>query len=177
VGNDIPPPRTRRERLWAAAAARGIPLPTILTVAAVLVALYLLAKIVYRLRDVLLLILVAAFVSVLLNPLVVALQRWKIRRRGWAVAVVTLWAVLVFLGLALAFGYPLANGIGHLAQKMPSYVAAAQHGRGSFEQQHPGHPLPGGDRRHQPGVAAADDHDIPRDLVTHAAGIPCRGCG
>jgi len=130
VGNDIPPPRTRRERLWAAAAARGIPLPTILTVAAVLVALYLLAKIVYRLRDVLLLILVAAFVSVLLNPLVVALQRWKIRRRGWAVAVVTLWAVLVFLGLALAFGYPLANGIGHLAQKMPSYVAAAQHGRG-----------------------------------------------
>ena len=130
MGNDAPPPRTRRERLRAAAAARGIPLPTILTVAAVLVALYLLAKIVYRLRDVLLLILVAAFVSVLLNPLVVALQRWKIRRRGWAVAVVTLWAVIVFIGLALAFGYPLAGGISHVAQKMPSYVAAAQHGRG-----------------------------------------------
>ena len=130
VGNDVTPPRTRRERLWAAAAARGIPLPTILTVAAVLVALYLLAKIVYRLRDVLLLILVAAFVSVLLNPLVVALQRWKIRRRGWAVAVVTLWAVLVFVGLAVAFGYPLANGLNHLAQKLPSYVSAAKHGRG-----------------------------------------------
>ncbi len=130
VGNDVPPPRTRRERLWAAAAARGIPLPTILTVAVVLVALYLLAKIVYRLRDVLLLILVAAFVSVLLNPLVVALQKWKIPRRGWAVAVVTLWAVLVFVGLAVAFGYPLANGINHLAQKLPSYVSAAEHGRG-----------------------------------------------
>ena len=126
----MPPPRTRRQRLWAAAAARGIPLPTILTVAAVLVALYLLAKIVYRLRDVLLLILVAAFVSVLLNPLVVALQKWKIPRRGWAVAVVTLWAVLVFVGLAVAFGYPLANGLNHLAQKLPTYLSAAQHGRG-----------------------------------------------
>ena len=107
-----------------------MPLRTILVVAAVAVVVYLLGKIVYRLRDVLLLILVAAFISVLLNPLVVTLQRWKIRRRGWAVAVVTLWAVLVFLGLAVAFGYPLANGIGHLAQKLPSYISAAQHGRG-----------------------------------------------
>jgi len=60
----------------------------------------------------------------------VALQRWKIRRRGWAVAVVTLWAVLVFIGLAAVFGYPLANAIAHLAQKLPPYVSAAEHGRG-----------------------------------------------
>ncbi len=85
---------------------------------------------VYRLRDVLLLILVAAFIAVILNPLVVALQRWKIPRRGWAVTVVTLWGLLVFVGLAFAFGYPLANGISHLAQKLPDYVAAATHGRG-----------------------------------------------
>ena len=55
----------------------------------------------------------------ILNPAVVALQRWKIKRRGWAVAVVTLWALMVFVGLAIAFGYPLANGISHLAQKLP----------------------------------------------------------
>ena len=72
-----------------------------------------------------LLILVAAFIAVILNPLVVALQRWKIRRRGWAVAVVTLWGLIVFVGLAFAFGYPLANGITHLSQKLPSYVDAA----------------------------------------------------
>ena len=60
----------------------------------------------------------------------VALQRWKIQRRGWAVAVVTLWALMVFVGLAFAFGSPLANGISHLAQKLPTYVAAAEHGRG-----------------------------------------------
>ena len=55
------------------------------------VAVYLLGKVVYRLKDVILLIIVAAFVALILNPAVVALQRWKIKRRGWAVAVVTLW--------------------------------------------------------------------------------------
>jgi predicted PurR-regulated permease PerM len=130
VSNNAPPPVTRRERLWAAAQARGIPLRTILTVAGVAVGVWLLGKIVYRLRDVVLLIVVAAFISLILNPAVVALQRWKIKRRGWAVTVVTLWGLLVFIGLAVAFGYPLANGITHLAQKLPSYVDAAQHGRG-----------------------------------------------
>jgi predicted PurR-regulated permease PerM len=130
VSNDAAPPSTRRERLRAAARARGIPLPAILTTVGVVVAVYLLGKIVYRLKDVILLILVAAFIALILNPLVVALQRWKIRRRGWAVAVVTLWGLVVFVGLAIAFGYPLANGISHLAQKLPSYVTAAEHGRG-----------------------------------------------
>ena len=66
----------------------------------------------------------------ILNPLVMALQRWKIKRRGWAVAVVTFWGVLVFIGLAFAFGVPLADAITHLAQKLPGYVDAAEHGRG-----------------------------------------------
>jgi predicted PurR-regulated permease PerM len=91
---------------------------------------YMAAKLVYRLRDVILLMVVAGFVAVILNPLVVALQRWRIRRRGWAVAVVTLWGLLVFIGLAVAFGYPLANAINHLANQLPSYVDSAQHGRG-----------------------------------------------
>ncbi len=128
--NNARPPLTRRARLWAAAEAKGVPLRTILTVALVVIAVYMLAKVVYRLRDVLLLIVVAAFIAVILNPLVVALQRWKIKRRGWAVAVVTFWGLIVFAGLAFAFGYPLANGINHLALKLPDYVAAATHGRG-----------------------------------------------
>jgi hypothetical protein len=123
-------PPTRRARLWTAARARGIPLPAILTTVGVVVAAFLLGKVVYRLKDVILLILVAAFIALILNPLVVVLQRWKIPRRGWAVAVVTLWALLVFVGLAIAFGYPLANGISHLAQKLPTYVTAAENGRG-----------------------------------------------
>ena len=113
-----------------AAQSRGIPLPTILTTVAVVVVVYLAAKLIYRLRDVILLMVVAGFVAVILNPLVVALQRRGVRRRGWAVAVVTLWALLVFLGLAVAFGYPLANGISHLAGQLPNYVNQVDHGRG-----------------------------------------------
>ena len=45
-------------------------------------------------------------------------------------AIVTLWAVLVFIGLALAFGYPLVNGITHLADQLPTYVANAEQGQG-----------------------------------------------
>jgi predicted PurR-regulated permease PerM len=129
VSNDAPP-TTRRARLWAAAEVRGIPLRAILATVGVVVAVYLLGKVVFQLKDIVLLIAVAAFITAILNPLVVALQRWKIRRRGWAVTVVTLWAVLVFAGLAVAFGYPLANAITNLAHKLPGYVDAAQHGRG-----------------------------------------------
>ena len=128
---DEPPPTvTRRHRLWQAAEARNVPLRTILTVAVVAVLVYLAGKLVYRLRDVFLLVLVAAFIALLLNPLVVFLQRWKIRRRGLAVAVVVVWGLIVFFGLAVAFGYPLANGITHLAQSLPGYVNAIEHGRG-----------------------------------------------
>jgi predicted PurR-regulated permease PerM len=46
------------------------------------------------------------------------------------VAIVTLWAALVFIGLAAAFGVPLVNGITHLADRLPGYIASAQHGNG-----------------------------------------------
>jgi predicted PurR-regulated permease PerM len=121
---------TRRARLRNAAAARGIPLATIITAVAVVVLTYLAGKLIYRLRDVVLLMVVAGFVALILNPLVLYLQHWRIRRRGWAVAVVTIWAALVFAGLAVAFGHPLVNGLTHLSQRLPSYVQDAEHGRG-----------------------------------------------
>jgi predicted PurR-regulated permease PerM len=130
VSNDAPPPTTRRARLWAAAQIRGIPLRAILATVAVVVVVWMLGKVIYRIKDVILLILVAAFLAIILNPLVIALQRWKIKRRGWAVAVVTFWGVLVFIGLTVAFGVPLAGAITHLANKLPGYVDAAEHGRG-----------------------------------------------
>lgn len=127
--DDLPPPATRRDRLWKTAESRGVPLRAILTTVAVVVAVYLLGKLIYRLRDVLLLVVVAGFIALLLNPLVVALQRWKVPRRGFAVAIVTFWGLLVFAGLAVAFGYPLVNGITHLADRLPSYVSQAQQGK------------------------------------------------
>src|SRR5216683_3671891 len=120
---------TRRAVLWSAAEARGVPLRAILATIAAVIVFYLAGKIVYRLRDVILLIAVAGFIALLLNPLVVALERW-VGRRGIAVTIVTLLAVLVFAGLAVAFGYPLINGVTHLADSLPGYVSKAEHGQG-----------------------------------------------
>jgi predicted PurR-regulated permease PerM len=130
VDDRLPVDDSRRARLWTAAESRGIPLRTILATVGIVAVAYLAGKLVYRLRDVILLVVVAGFVALILNPLVIALQRWRIRRRGWAVMVVTLWALLVFIGLAVAFGYPLANGLTHLAHGLPGYVRDAERGRG-----------------------------------------------
>jgi predicted PurR-regulated permease PerM len=58
------------------------------------------------------------------------LERRLRLRRGAAVSIAGLLAALAFLGLALAFGYPLVNGITHLANRLPSYVASAESGKG-----------------------------------------------
>ena len=72
----------RHARLLAAAATRGVPLATILVSVAVVVLTYLAGKLAYRLRDVILMIAVAGFLALILNPLVVGLQRRRIWRRG-----------------------------------------------------------------------------------------------
>src|SRR5215471_4745528 len=127
---DKTPSQTRRARLWRSAESQGIPLRAILVTVAVVVVTFMAGKLLYRLRDVLLLMAVSGFVALLLNPLVVYLQRWKVPRRGFAVAIVTFWAVLVFVGLAIAFGTPLIGAVTHLSDRLPSYVDQAQHGRG-----------------------------------------------
>jgi len=107
-----------------------VPLRTIVVSVAVVVVTYLAGKLIYRLRDVVLLVVVAGFIAVLLNPMVVFLQRHLFPRRGLAVAIVAIWALLVFTGLAVAFGYPLINGVTRLADRLPSYVASAESGKG-----------------------------------------------
>jgi predicted PurR-regulated permease PerM len=129
VSSELPPPQTRRARLWRAAEIRKVPLRAILVTVAVVVLTYLAGKIIDRLREVILLLVVAGFIALLLNPLVITLQRW-LRRRGAAVTVVTLLAVCAFAGLAAAFGYPLVNGISDLANDLPAYVTKVETGRG-----------------------------------------------
>jgi predicted PurR-regulated permease PerM len=125
----MPPYETRRARLFRLAESRNVPLRAIITTIALVVVAYLLAKAVDRLRGVLLLLVVAGFIGLLLNPLVVLLQRW-LRRRGFAVLVVTLLSVAAFAGLAFAFGYPLINGLSHLATALPKDVTTAEQGKG-----------------------------------------------
>jgi predicted PurR-regulated permease PerM len=130
VSDHLPPPDTRRARLWTAAEARNVPLRAILVTVAVVAVAYLAGELIYRLRDVILLMVVAGFVTVILNPIVIGVQRLGIRRRGYALTIVTLLALAAFAGLAVVFGYPLANGTTHLARGLPAYVNQAEHGRG-----------------------------------------------
>ncbi|HXQ43325.1 MAG TPA: AI-2E family transporter [Acidimicrobiales bacterium] len=123
-------PDSRRDQLWEAAAARGIPLLAILATVGIVVVVFLAGKLIYKLREIILLMVVAGFIALLLNPVVVLLQRWKVQRRGLAVAIVTVFGVIVFAGLAALFGYPLVDGLTHLAHKLPGYVQQVEHGKG-----------------------------------------------
>jgi predicted PurR-regulated permease PerM len=125
-------PESRRDRLWDAAAARGVPLLAILATVAVVVVVFLAGKLIYKLREIVLLMVVAGFIALLLNPVVVLLQRWKVRRRGLAVAIVAVFGLIVFAGLAALFGYPLVNGLTHLTHKLPTYVRQVEHGKGAL---------------------------------------------
>ncbi len=116
-------------RLWRYADLRHVPLRTIVVTVAVVAGAYLAAQLIYKLRTILLLIVVAGFVALLLNPIVVLLQR-RIPRRGLAVAIVTLGALVIFAIVAYEFGNPLVNGITDLAGKLPGYVTSAEHGTG-----------------------------------------------
>ena len=122
-------PQTRRERLWEAAEARRIPLRTILATVAVVVLTYVAGKLIYRLRDIVLLMVVAGFVAMLLNPLVVARAAVGPAPRPRRDDRHALGAAGLHRPGA-AFGLPLVNGITHLAHRLPGYVASAQHGRG-----------------------------------------------
>jgi predicted PurR-regulated permease PerM len=126
---EVGPDATRRERLFAAASGRGVPLRTILTVDLVVIVTWVLYRLVGRLREVILWVLIAAFISLVLNPAVVALQRHRFRR-GAAVGVVFAVAVGVFAGLLALFGYPLVNSLTHVAERLPTMVDQVQRGHG-----------------------------------------------
>ena len=119
----------RLTRLWSAADVRRVPLRTIIVAILAVAFFFLAGKLIYRLRDVLLLLLVAGFLALILNPIVHAVEQRAVKRHGLAVTVVAVLMVLAFTGLSFAFGYPLVNGITHLADNLPTYVANAEHGK------------------------------------------------
>ncbi len=127
AGPDAP----RRDRLFAAFSKKGVPLRTILTVDAVVIVTWVLYRLIGRLREVILWILIAAFISLVLNPAVVALQRWRMKRTS-AVCLVFAAAVLAFIGLLVLFGYPLVNSLTHFAEQLPHMITDLKKGHGSL---------------------------------------------
>ncbi len=121
---------TGRERVFASAHSARVPLATILATVGVIVGVYAVGQLLFRLKGMLLTLVVGSFVAVLLNPLVLWLQRHGLRRRGYAVSVVMVLAAVVFAGLAVAFGYPLVNGLTNLSNALPGYIHQAQTGHG-----------------------------------------------
>jgi predicted PurR-regulated permease PerM len=107
-----------------------VPLATVLCSVLVVTATYLVLQLAIRLREVLMILVVAGFIALLLNPVVVSLQKRGIHHRGYAVAVVVAASTVAFLGLTVVFGYPLVNGVSHLAHRLPSSVSDAEHGTG-----------------------------------------------
>ncbi|HEY5111762.1 MAG TPA: AI-2E family transporter [Acidimicrobiales bacterium] len=124
---DVP---TRRSKILLRAQIDNVPLRTILVTIFSVALVLIVGEALYRLRAVLLLMLVGGFIALLLNPLVLFFQNWKLPRRGMAVFVVTMMAVLLFTGLAFAFGYPLVNSTTHLAHALPRYISQAEKGKG-----------------------------------------------
>jgi predicted PurR-regulated permease PerM len=125
-------PETRRRKMLRTADLNSVPVLSILFAIFAVVAVYISGQVIYHLRDLLMLGLIGGFIALILNPMVVALQHWRVKRRGGAVAIVTLVALVIFLGLAVLFGYPLINGITHFAHALPGYVHRAQEGKGAI---------------------------------------------
>ncbi len=102
---------------------------TILAADGILVATVVAGWLVVQLRHIILEAVIAAFAAMLLNPFVRLLQQRRLRR-GAAAGLVFAAGVLVLLGLAGLFGYPLVTAVTHFAKEIPKLVSDAEHHRG-----------------------------------------------
>ncbi len=107
-----------------------MPLRAILTIDGVILGTIVAVIVVMKLRETILLVVVAGFLALILNPPVVLLQRRARMRRGYAVALVTVAGVAVFAGIAFLFGVPLVTALTNFIDKLPSYVQKAEQGKG-----------------------------------------------
>jgi predicted PurR-regulated permease PerM len=103
---------------------------TVVTVAALLVAVAVVLWIVWVSRRVLVWTAVSAFLAVALSPAVDAIQRRGVHRRGAAAGVVYLIMILVIAGLGALFIPTLVKQTNQLVDAAPGYVRDLTAGRG-----------------------------------------------
>jgi predicted PurR-regulated permease PerM len=103
---------------------------TILTSAAVLVALAVVILVIWVSRRAVTWVLISVFLALALNPAVEHLQQRGLTRRGAAVATVYVAALLVVVGITALLVPPLVGQLGDLADAAPRYADDLTHGRG-----------------------------------------------
>jgi predicted PurR-regulated permease PerM len=103
---------------------------TIVTCAALLVAVGVVLWVVWVSRGVLVWTFVSAFLAVALSPAVDAIQRRGLHRRGAAAGVVYLVMIAIIAGLGALFIPTLVNQVNDLVDAVPGYVQDLTRGRG-----------------------------------------------
>lgn len=105
---------------------------TILSVLLVLLAVGVVLYVLWISRQVISWVLVALFLSLALNPAVEWVNRKWVRRRGIAVGIVFLAALLATAGIAAAFIPTLVDQVRHFSDAVPGYIDDLTRGRGRF---------------------------------------------
>ena len=103
----------------------------VLNVVGVLLAVAIVLEVVWITRSVLIWVLIALFLAMALNPAVELLTRRGIRR-GVAVAIVFVGAILVIVGIAATFVPILVREVNDLAGAVPGYIDDLTSGRGKL---------------------------------------------
>src|SRR5256885_1605385 len=83
----------------------------------------------YRLQDVVFDLVIATFIALVLNPVVVRLQRLRMGR-GPAILAVTSLSFLLLVGIGAAVAAPLTSQGVKFAKQAPQYLRQAQDGKG-----------------------------------------------
>src|SRR5262245_33870816 len=101
----------------------------ILVVLGVAVAAWIVLRVLWSTRDVLIWVAIAMLLAMALNPAVDALQTRGVRR-GAAVAIVIVTATLVIVGIAAMFVPTLVREMNDFAEALPGYIDYLTKGRG-----------------------------------------------
>ena len=102
----------------------------VLVVLGIIIAAYLLLQIVQAAQGILIWIFVAIFLALALNPAVDALQRRGVKRRGMAVSIVFIAAILAIAALAATIVPTIVAQVNDFIDAVPGYVEDLTQGEG-----------------------------------------------
>ena len=102
----------------------------VLVVLAVVVAAWIVLRVLWVTRDVLIWFAIAALLAMALNPAVDAVQARGVKSRGAAVGIVVALAVLIIAGIAALFIPTLVSEVNDFAAALPGYIDDLTKGRG-----------------------------------------------